>query len=224
MPVFDTMAIGDGRQPLVVIDDFAPDPASLRAAAARAAFAPALHAYPGLRASLPAHYWPDQEPVVAEAGALIGLDAAHASLIDASFSVVTTPRAHLSIGQRLPHCDSHDANRVAFVHYLDASEASGGTAFYRHRSTRFETVDRERAPIYEAQLDAELRHRGPPPADYVGEDDRLFERIAAIPARYNRAILYRSYALHSGIVPADATLSPDPLSGRLTVTGFLSFA
>ncbi len=223
MSCFETMRIGDEQQVLVVIDDFAADPDALRAAATGQAFGPARHAYPGLRAELPDDYWPGQAAIVRQAADMIGLPADALEVIDASFSMVTTPRSALSISQRLPHCDSHEPARVAFVHYLDRSAASGGTAFFRHRSTRFETVDRHRAPIYEGQLDAELRYGRPLPEDYVGADDRLFERIATVSARYNRAVLYRSFALHSGIVPATASLSADPLAGRLTVTGFLAF-
>ena len=219
----ETMRIGDERQALVVIDDFVADPDALRRAAAGTAFGPALHAYPGLRGTLPATYWPSQAGAVARAAAMLGLAGGEATLIDASFSIVTTARDALSLAQRLPHCDSHDLARVAFVHYLDPAEVNGGTAFFRHRSTRFETVGRDRAPIFDGQLDAELRYGRPPAADYVGDTDRLFERIAAVPARYNRAVVYRSFALHSGIIPPDASLSADPLTGRLTVTGFVAF-
>lgn len=224
MARFETMRIGDERQGIVVIDDFAADPEALREAAAVQPFAPARHAYPGLRAALPDGYWPAQAAIVRDAAALIGLTGTGIDVIDASFSIVTTPRADLSLSQRLPHCDSHEPGRIAFVHYLDPTEANGGTAFFRHRSTRFETVDRHKAPIYDAQLDAELRYGRPPASDYIGADDRLFERIATVPAHYNRAVLYRSFALHSGVIPADASLSADPLTGRLTVTGFLAFA
>lgn len=223
MSRFDTITVGAEQQRVVVIDDFAADPEALRSAAATRPFGPARFAYPGLRAELPGGYWRRQKAVLREAAAMIGLDG-WPTLIDVSFSIVTTPRNALSVHQRLPHCDSSDAGRVAFVHYLDPSEESGGTAFFRHRSTRFETVDRGRVPIYDGQLDAELRHGRLPADDYIGADDRLFEMIASVPARYNRAVVYRSFALHSGVIPPEATLAADPLAGRLTVTGFLSFA
>lgn len=223
MSRIETMRIGDEQQPIVVIDDFAADPDALRATAARQRFDPARHVYPGLRADVPAAYWPAQVGVIRDAAAAIGLDDDRIDVIDASFSIVTTPRGDLSLSQRLPHCDSHEPGRVAFVHYLDPTGESGGTAFFRHRSTRFETVDRHKASIYAAQLDAELRYGRPPAADYIGADDRLFDRIATIPARFNRAVLYRSFALHSGVIPPTASLTADPLTGRLTITGFLAF-
>ncbi|MDB5673227.1 MAG: hypothetical protein JWM65_209, partial [Sphingomonas bacterium] len=46
-PTMTLHRIGNERQPVVVIDDFAADPDALRAAAIDAAFGPAIHHYPG---------------------------------------------------------------------------------------------------------------------------------------------------------------------------------
>lgn len=199
---------------LTAIDGFARDPDALRAAACAAAFTPGLHHYPGIRAPLPEPYLRDQLPIIEAA---LG---AKVEVIDASVSIVTTPPGALTVQQRLPHVDAFGAERIALVHYL--SHDSDGTAFYRHRSTGFETVDEGRAPIYLGQLEAELRHAGPPPPAYLNGDTPLFERHTLAEAAYNRAYLYRSFNLHSGAIAADAALSADPAKGRLTVTGFLS--
>lgn len=219
-PAIDVRRVGREAQPVVVVDDFAPDPAGLRAAAVAAPFGPGLHHYPGIRAPLPDRYFVDAAPVIA--GVLreaFGL--ADASVIDASFSIVTTPPAELTVHQRLPHCDAFGAGRIAMVHYLSGGEG-GGTAFYRHRSTGFETIDDVRAPVFFGQLDAELRHGGVPPARYLDGDTALFERIGLAEPRPNRAVFYPSWLLHSGAIPPQAALSPDPAAGRLTVTAFLS--
>lgn len=222
MSRIETLRIGDEQRMLVVIDDAAADPDALCAFADRATFTPARHAYPGVRAELPDDYWTNGREAVDRAVAILLGRAAEWQVIDASFSMVTTPRADLSVSQRLPHADAYDEGRIALVHYLGASDDEDGTAFFRHRSTRFETIDAERAPVYHAQLDAELRHGGVPAADYPAADHRLFERIAAVGARRNRAVLYHSFALHSGIIAPTASLSADPRTGRLTVTGFLA--
>ncbi len=215
-----TRALGREGQTLTVIDDFVPDPDALRAAAAAAQFVPGRHHYPGIRAPLPPHYLRDQLPVIAGAlGEQFGR-AVRVEPIDASFSIVTTPPASLTVPQRLPHVDAHGADRVALIHYL--SRNGGGTAFFRHRATGFESIDEARAPIYLGQLEAELRHGGPPPPAYVGGRDLLFERHTLAEARYNRAYLYPGFLLHSGAIASGAALSPDPAKGRLTVTAFLS--
>ena len=212
--------IGREREPLVVIDDFAADPDALRAFAIGAQFGPAAHYYPGIRAPLPGDYLPTQlrgiATVLSDAFGWPG----PVDVIDASYSIVTTPPADLAVGQRLPHCDAHARGRIALIHYL--SDDSDGTAFFRHRSTGFETVDERRAGVYTDQLAAELRHGGPPPAAYIAGDTPLFERTIVAEARYNRALVYRSCLLHSGAIAPDAPLSPDPATGRLTITGFLS--
>lgn len=217
-PVMTVRPIGDEAQPLVAIDDFAPDPDALRATAIATPFGTAAHYYPGTRAPLPAEYWRAQQPIVDVALAKAFGPQARARLIDASFSLVTRAGAALTLKQRLPHCDAFAPERIALIHYLSPDEACG-TAFFRHRSTGYETVDEGRAPSYQARLAAELRD-GPPPRGYVADSTQLFERTALGEARYNRAYLYRSFLLHSGAITPDATLSPDPAKGRLTVTAF----
>lgn len=215
--------IGREAQPVVVIDGFAADPDALRAAAIGSAFGPAAQHYPGLRAALPPAYMPSQLEVLAGVlGPMLGRSGA-VDVIDASFSMVTTPPEALDIRQRLPHCDAFGADRIALVHYL-APEGGDGTAFFRHRSTGFETLDAERGPIFFGQLEAEIRYGGVPPARYITGDTPLFERIFEVEARYNRALIYPSYLLHSGAIAPDALLSGDPALGRLTVTAFLSVA
>ena len=53
--------IGQGSQPLVVVDNFFPNPEVLCSAARVASFVPARNAYPGLRAPLPDFYWSEDQ-------------------------------------------------------------------------------------------------------------------------------------------------------------------
>lgn len=105
------------------------------------------------------------------------------------------------------------------VHYLGA-QALGGTAFYRHRSTGFETISPARSTPYFAALSRETALSSP--QGYVSGDTTLFERIDEVDAVFNRAVFYRSHVLHCGAIPPDAELTADPLQGRLTVTGFFA--
>ncbi|NYT41967.1 hypothetical protein HZY97_14450 [Sphingomonas sp. R-74633] len=209
--------IGTEGQPIAIVDGFHPDPDALRAAALAAAFEPGRHHYPGIRAPLPADYFakvrPALVPVLREV-----LGVAGVQLLDASFSIVTTLPGELGVEQRLPHIDAVQPGRIALVHYLSEGD---GTAFFRHRATGFETIDAARSAEYLATLNAELRAE-PPDAAYPFGDSPLFERIAHVEARYNRAVIYRSALLHSGAIPPGAVLDSDPATGRLTVTAFLS--
>jgi len=219
-PVIAARRIGVEAQPIAIIDDFHPDPDSLRDHAAQTVFEPGRNHYPGIRAALPAAYFADIRPSLTAALAGVFDHAGPLALIDASYAMVTTPPARLTLPQRLPHVDAIDAGRIAMVHFLDPARTDG-TAFYRHRTTGFETLDTGRAPAYRACLGDELRRSEAPPAGYIADSTALFERIAVVEARYNRAILYRSALFHSGMIAPDAVLSDDPAHGRLTVTAFL---
>ncbi|PAX07615.1 DUF6445 family protein [Sphingomonas lenta] len=218
-PDIKARLIGRELQPLVVVDGFAPDPDALRAAAVAASFGPAGRHYPGIRASLPPDYLPAQAPVIATVLREVFGCARSMRLLDASYSIVTAAPDKLAMQQRLPHVDAVAPGRIALVHYL-SPEGGDGTAFFRHRSTGFETIDEARAPTYFGRLAAELR-RSPPPPAYVAGDTPLFERFAHAEARYNRALIYRSSLLHSGAISEGSALSPDPTVGRLTITAFL---
>ena len=219
MTRFET--IGAEAQPLVVLDDFAPDPDELRRFARTSDFTPALNHFPGVRAALPDTYLATQLPVIAAAAQQAFGRAGPVTVVDASFSIVSTPSEALSVPQRLPHIDAFTGDRIALVHYL-SPECSDGTAFFRHRATGFETVDEARRDLFFRHLDIEMRHGGVPPAAYVFGDTPLFECIRTEPARYNRALLYRSWNLHSGSISPGNILSATPAEGRLTVTGFFS--
>lgn len=203
---------------MIVPDDFVDDPGSLRRAAQDAEFGPAGDHYPGVRADLPTDYLTRQMPLIARAvGRHLGrLRRLH--VVDARFAMVTTPPDQLSRRQRLPHVDAYGAERIAMIHYL--SDHPHGTAFYRHRSTGWETIGADRAARYDAALTDELERGGAPHAGYLTGDTSLFERIHLAEPRMNRALLYRSHCLHSGDIAPGAGLSADPAQGRLTVTGF----
>lgn len=212
--------IGREALPVVIIDGFAPDPDALRAFALGQEFEPARDHYPGVRAALPADYLQNQSGVLGVVlEQVFGVRTATVRVLDACFAMVATPRDALSRQQRLPHVDAMAADRIALVHYL--SPVAAGTAFFRHRATGFESVDKARAEPYLAALNAEAA-LGDPDTDYVHTDTGTFERIHAVDAAYNRAVIYRGNALHSGAIDPDTPLSADPALGRLTITAFLA--
>lgn len=218
-PQISARRIGREGEPVVIVDDFAPDPQALRAHAAASGFAPAGDHYPGIRAPLPSTYLGQ----VSDTLAIVFKEAFGATgrvrVLDARFSIVTAPEAALTLVQRLPHVDATAPGRLAMVHYL-AAEELGGTAFYRHRSTGFETINEGRSAAYFAAIERETALH--PPQGYIAGDTPLFEQIDEVTARFNRAIFYRSHLLHSGAVPPHAPLMADPATGRLTVTGFFA--
>jgi hypothetical protein len=202
-----------------VIDAFAADPDRLIGDASFLAFRPIGPHYPGIRAEVPPAMLDDLlaplAPVIAD---IFGEPAT--DVIDAYYSLVTTRPADLAPIQRLPHFDGVERERLALLHYLARDERSG-TAFYRHRSTGFETVSAGRLGEYRAALDADLRREGLPSPDYIAGDTPIFEQVAVHQGRFNRAILYRSNTLHCAFLPPDLALTSDPTNGRLTANTFL---
>jgi len=218
--IIDIAYIGDGRQPVIVIDDFVPDPQALAAEAAAQKFAPMGAYYPGLRAPVPtrrvAGFVAPVADLIAETFGL----SPDLGLIEAMYSLVTTPPADLRPIQRLPHFDGCEPERLALLHYLGGCE-DGGTAFYRHRATGLESVGPDRFAEYDAALRRDVAQQGMPEAGYIAGDTGLFERIARFEGRFNRALIYRGQTLHCADMPPGASLSPDPRQGRLTVNTFL---
>jgi len=213
--------IGNEEAPLVVIDNFIQNPEELAADAADADFHPVGSYYPGLRTSVPMPYplavYQFTRHVIADVFGLAGKD-----VIDSrcNFCLITKRADEVGVRQRIPHCDSPDTNVIVVLHYLFHAPF-GGTSFYRHRQTGFEMVTAERKDAYEACLAEELA--ASELKDYIEGDSPLYERIAAVPAAYNRAVIYRSASLHTADVGAGFTYDPSPKTGRLTANSSFLF-
>ncbi len=211
-------AIGAEGTRVAVIDDCLADPRGAVELAAALTFAPIGPYYPGVRAALGD---PD-----AFAGALREeirrtLDfSAERWTGECFFSMVTTPPSRLAPIQRLPHFDGLEERRVAALLFL-ASSDFGGTSFYRHRATGFETVKAARYPLYGAALKADVERHGLPPADYIGDGAPIFDEIATFEPVFNRLLLYRGNALHCSRMRNADLLTADPRAGRLTLNLFL---
>lgn len=216
---YDIQRFGNETEPVVIIDDFSAQFEALRELAEASSYAVTSPHYPGIRAQADPSYLGAQMAVLKEVLTDVFNNAKGADLVECAYSLVTTPPAKLTPIQRLPHFDSTDPGRLALLHYFgDAS--SGGTAFYRHVSTGFETISQARHHAYTKALQGEINKNGLPPAAYYAAGP-LYERIGEVEARPNRMVIYRGYRLHSGTIPIDLPLSSDPRSGRLTLNTFL---
>ena len=211
---------GEEQRPLLTIDNFWHDPDALREDAASLRMAPIGPHYPGVRAEVPPRLAETMRrriaPLLAEH---FDLDPAPA-VSEAYYSLVTTAPADLAPIQRLPHFDGVEPRRIAVLLFLGHGE-QGGTAFYRQRATRFESVDSSRLDRFRTELEAGVQTHGMPEASYIAGDTALYERVAVQPACFNRALVYAGNTLHCAYLPPEVTLSPDPLVGRLTLNLFL---
>lgn len=137
-------------------------------------------------------------------------------LIEASFSIVTTPPGRLAPAQRAPHVDSTDPRYLAVMHFL-GGVAGSGTAFYRQRSTGIEAV----TPATLATFVAAARRESATLDGYIHGSNAAFEEIGRVAAVPGRVLIYQGALLHSGIIPPDLPLDADPRRGRLTANLFV---
>ncbi len=209
--------VGAERAPVIIVDDFLGAPELLiESAACDARFELSVDHYPGLRAAIPPIY---SFALRAFLGKIIGetFGIASTDVIGGTcgYAIATTPAEKLSIVQRLPHFDSINPKQIALLHFLCPGE-KGGTSFYRHRRTGYETIDAARLAGYTAAVNGEISAFGPPPMRYIDGDDAMFERIAAFDAAFNRVLIYRSASLHSAAIRPGFHFDADPRTGRLT--------
>mgnify|MGYP002780210464 CR=1 FL=1 len=208
-----------GNQPLISVENFLENPEHAILQACLQKFAKITPQYPGVRAAL--------DPAVCRAwlGVLSPLldqwfgGDGRPWAMQAWYSLVTTPPAALAPIQRLPHVDGTDPQQIAMMLYLHRT-GHGGTAFFRHRATGFESLTAETYLRYAAAVQDEVARAGLPSAAYPTDGAPNFERIHVAEGTFNSAIFYRGNILHSGVIDNAAPLSADPREGRLTINAF----
>lgn len=222
---FQLAYLGEEKNPVVIMDNFFAQPEVLIALANTE---PPFNAqtsdyYPGLRKVITGDYAQQSlqkiQPLLTRVFQLTDKHTSDISL--SAFSLATTPAHKLRPIQCVPHIDTHNPHQFALVHYL-CSEHYGGTAFYRHRTTGYESIIESRLQDYFRTLKQEVTTGGLTRLGYIQGDTALFEKIGEIPVKFNRAILYRSNCLHSGNIDEAAGLSANPNHGRLTANSFIT--
>jgi len=221
-----TIRIGQEQTPVVVIDNFVQDPDHVIDMAVDMAPFPHQegHYYPGRRRRITPQDGESFEYVSAVCQALVpvmhsvyGVNSF--DILDAGFSLVTLQPKELQPLQTIPHFDHHDADGYAIIHYL-SKNPGGGTAFYRHDRTGFETLTEERLTAYREGRDMDVQALGRPFGYHHG-DRNGFSELAMVEARFNRAAIYPGNLLHTGVLPENFNYSPDPRTGRLTANIFI---
>ncbi|SRR5579871_266747 len=214
--------VGHERSPVLVIDDFLSDPAALvdfAASASEFASTPDDF-YPGIRAPTPPIYCFALRAFLGEAvSAAFGLDGSTIDRELSYLSLITRAPASLHPLQRIPHTDGFESRKLAVLHYLCGAE-HGGTSFYRHRRTGFETIPESRRAEYQRVVIAEFGPGTTLPEGYIQGDAPGFEQIASFDAAPNRVLVYRSINLHSANIGRGFKFLADPRAGRLTVNTF----
>ena len=143
-------------------------------------------------------------------------------------SMTTRQPEELSNLQRICHTDPRirvDRVNYASVLYLFSNERLGGTAFYDWKeqkaieeATALELEDPDKSLEF-LQARFETYRQAP---CYLTQTNEIAEKLAMIPAKYNRLIFYSGDLPHSAWIAEPALLSSDPAVGRLTLNCFAS--
>jgi hypothetical protein len=222
-PRVEVLRIGREAHPVLIVDGLLTGAESLVAFAAdTAALAPvkaAANFYPGVRAPAPPGYVQALitalRPHLAEP---FGVSPGGRAHVTCALSMATLPADQASLAQRLPHIDTTAPAQLAILHYLCGPE-HGGTAFYRHRATGFESIDPARGPAYLAALRREMAEGAAGREGYIRASGAFYEQTAVVAPAFDRIVVYASNLLHAGMLP-DRPASADPRLGRLTANTF----
>lgn len=216
---------GNGRIPVVVIDDFSGSLEHILEIADELAPYPRhTNYYPGLRriftaADTAANAYVKETCERAAQFVADAFDIEAFDLVEASFSMVTLKPTELTPAQRAPHFDTTDQKDLALLHYLRAAPDTG-TAFYRQRTTGIERVTKLNASIYVPVAEVQNAQL-PADSGYFHGSDEFFEQIGVVEAVPDRMIIFQGSLLHSGIIPPEMPLTDDPRQGRLTANIFV---
>lgn len=226
--IMQTLYMGDENNKVLCFDDFLINPNALIDHARQSTFSPYAAAaqrkgYPGVRAPAPADFG---SQLRGQIGEMVKREfaipaAANITPLQDAMCLMTVPETELGPLQRIPHFDASNPQFFAALLYL-CGEEHGGTGFYRHNSTGYESITPERCDNY-LDLSYEELNTVKPPRHYFSESDNFFTKIGFIPARFNRLVVYRGCVLHSANILSTLSLNLDPGAGRLTANIFFSF-
>ena len=135
------------------------------------------------------------------------------------FSLTTTPGSELRPLQKVPHVDHIGPRGLAVVHFIFAAPL-GGTGFFRHKATGWETITEERAERYDRMVAREIEQSGTSPG-YLFRDSPHFDLVFNVEPAMDRLVIFSGHQLHSATVPDGVTLPTDVRQGRLTINSFI---
>jgi hypothetical protein len=212
--------IGFEQNPLLVIDDVLENADAMVEAAANAPWTPPNGTfYPGLNADLPVAYLRTLLPVLKPSfERAFGLKQDQAVVAYGFYALATWGLEQFGPLQRIPHFDQPNPMSLAMVHYL-CKDQPGGTAFFRHRLSGFESIHAERRKGYMQAVAHELDRDGVLLTGFAGPNTPNYEMIDSVELRFNRLVIYRSNVLHCALFDG-AKLSENPMVGRLTANSF----
>ncbi len=215
-----------GRHVCYVIDDALRDPGALveYAQAHLGEFVETAHnAYPGPELRMPDAFSAQLDDFFST-HLRRAFDVRRTERMYSRLSITATPADRLKPSQSICHVDrlSVEPQRriVASVLYLFRDERLGGTSFYtpKHPPQTIMPLIHDSGQLDAAAFEARYGIR----TGYMTASNAWFEKLATVPARYNRLIAYEGTVFHSGEIAHPELLSRDPRVGRLSLNGFFT--
>lgn len=224
-PKVQTLALG-GRALCHVIDDALLEPerwVEYAAAHAREFEDSPHNAYPGPELGLPDAVSRQLDEFFAR-HLRRHFDARRTLRVNTRLSLATRQADELEPRQWLCHVDRMRTEPgqcvAASVLYLFRDEALGGTGFYRPLRPLADVAQLVQDSATLAPDDFRARSGVEP--GYMTASNAWFEKIAAVPARWNRLIFYSGMTFHAADIVHPERLVSDPYRGRLTLNGFFT--
>ena len=223
-----SLSFGNEKNKVIYCNDFLVNPLGLVDFASGAVFshyaaASQRKGYPGVRTPMPADVADEFKQTISDIiKAEFNIPAeAKVTALQNAMCLMTVPEQELGPLQRIPHFDASNPRFFATLLYF-CGEEHGGTGFYRHNSTGYESITPERCDPY-LDVSYEELNRKNPERRYFSESDDFFTKIGFVPAQFNRLVIYPGCLLHSANILSEISLSADPKTGRLTANNFFIF-
>lgn len=216
----DFQRIGNEEQPLLVIDDLLLNPDELVEFAATSQwFEPKETYYPGLNAKLPPSYYKIIDGLRGQISNYFNIEKKQKLNISGFLGLTTLAFEYFDPWQKIPHYDRAEFDHLAMVHYLNKNQ-TGGTGFFRHIPTGFESISPNRSGEYLELTTQWIKQFGNQLVDYAGINTPNYELFHKVSFKYNRIVIYPSYVLHCALYDA-TNHSSDVRNGRLTANNFI---
>ncbi|MDG1234525.1 MAG: DUF6445 family protein [Pseudomonadales bacterium] len=142
------------------------------------------------------------------------------------FAMASLSPDELTCLQRLCHTDpklSKGRRNIAALLYLFNNPSLGGTGFYRWKEKQAildATAISQETPDKVLPFLQEKFETFRAPAKYITQSNEIAELLQAVPARFNRLIVYAGDIPHSAFIEEPDLLTTDVSTGRLTLNCF----
>ncbi len=211
--------VGNEEHPVVIIDNLLKNPDDLVEIAVNSQWEqPQNTYYPGPNAPLPSEFKTIIAGLFREFTKAFNFNPNKKVLIKSFFGLTTLPLEEFDAWQKIPHYDRAEPDHLAMVLYLNHDQ-TGGTGFFRHLPTNFESISPNRVTEY-LEYVTNWIDGGAQLNDYAGENTPDYQMFFKVPFKYNRVAIYPSYVLHCALYDGTNN-SADPRKGRLTANTFI---